>query len=284
MTEFDDRYRGTTFRRFDLREVTFDDTYLTKARFKNVDLRGAVIRGSLLIDVEISGEISNLVVNGIDVTSFVESELNRLDPDRLKMQPRDVAGFREAWDILERRWAETVQRARLLEEADPALLHERVDGEWSFIETLRHLVFASDAWLRRVVLGDPTPWSPLDLPHDDMADIPEVPRDRDVRPSLDEVLKLRRDRMGTMRRLVGELSAEQLARRTTPVTEPGYPEPDSYPVVEVLGTIVNEEWHHHVYANRDLTVLEARVAAGVAAEEPVTDEKTAAESTAAESR
>ena len=114
MTEFDDRYRGTTFRRFDLREVTFDDTYLTKARFKNVDLRGAVIRGSLLIDVEISGEISNLVVNGIDVTSFVESELNRLDADRLKMQPRDVAGFREAWDILERLWAETVERARAL--------------------------------------------------------------------------------------------------------------------------------------------------------------------------
>ena len=211
MTEFDDRYRGTTFRRFDLREVTFDDTYLTKARFKNVDLRGAVIRGSLLIDVEISGEISNLVVNGIDVTSFVESELNRLDPDRLKMQPRDVAGFREAWDILERRWAETVERARRLEALDPALLHERVDGEWSFIETLRHLVFASDAWLRRVVLGDPTPWSPLDLPHDDMADIPEVPRDRDVRPSLDEVLELRRDRMGTMRRLVDELTEEQLA-------------------------------------------------------------------------
>ena len=284
MTEFDDRYRGTTFRRFDLREVTFDDTYLTNARFKNVDLRGAVIRGSLLIDVEISGEISKLVVNGIDVTSFVESELNRLDPDRLMMQPRDVAGFREAWDILERRWAETVERARRLEALDPALLHERVDGEWSIIETLRHLVFASDAWLRRVVLGDPTPWSPLDLPHDDMADIPEVPRDRDVRPSLDEVLELRRDRMGTMRRLVDELTEEQLLGHTTPVTEPGYPEPESYPVAEVLGTIVNEEWHHHVYANRDLAVLEARVAARVTAEEPVTDEKTAAESTAAESR
>ena len=129
MTDFDDRYRGTTFRRHDLRDVTFDDTYLTRARFKNVDLRGAVIRGSLLLDVEISGEISNLVVNGIDVTSFVESELNRLDPDRLKMRPRDVAGFREAWDTLERRWAETVERARRLEVLDPALLHERVDGD-----------------------------------------------------------------------------------------------------------------------------------------------------------
>jgi hypothetical protein len=260
MHGYDESHRGTTFRRHDLSDVVFDDTYLTRARFKNVDLRGAVIRGSLLIDVEITGEIDHLTVNGVDVTAFVEEELTRRDPDRAKMRPRDVAGFREAWAILERRWAETVERARRLEQVDPALLHEQVDGEWSFIETLRHLVFATDAWLRRAVLGDPSPWSPLDLPHDDMADIPEVPRDRGVRPSLDEVLALRRDRMGTMRRLVDELTEEQLASRTTPVTEPGYPEPDSYPVGQVMATIVNEEWHHHVYANRDLAVLEARVA------------------------
>lgn len=253
MTDFDDSHRGATFRRFDLRDVTFDDTYLTGARFKNVDMRGAVIRGSLLIDVEISGEISNLTVNGVDVTGFVDAELDRLHPDRVKMRPRDVAGFHEAWDIIERRWAETVERARRL---DPELLHERVDGEWSFIETLRHLVFATDAWLRRVVLRDPAPWSPLDLPHDDMPDIAEVPRDRDVRPTLDEVLELRRDRMATMRQVVDELTEDQLAGRTTPVTEPGYPKPESYPMAEVMQTIVNEEWHHHLYATRDLAVLE----------------------------
>lgn len=31
------------------------------------------------------------------------------------------------------------------------------------IETLRHLAFATDAWIRRAVLGDPAPWDPLDL-------------------------------------------------------------------------------------------------------------------------
>jgi uncharacterized damage-inducible protein DinB len=283
MTEFDDRYRGTTFRRRDLTDVTFDDTYLTRARFKNVDLRGAVIRGSVLVDVEIAGEVEHLTVNGVDVTASVEEELDRRDPDRARMRPRDVAGFREAWPILERRWGALVERARRLEEIDPDLLHERVDGEWSFIETLRHLVFATDAWLRRAVLGDPSPWSALDLPHDDMADIPEVPRDREVRPHLDEVLALRRDRMGTMRQLVDELTEEQLASRTTPVVEPGYPRPDSYAVGEVMATIVNEEWHHHVYASRDLAVLEARAAEGAtAAETP--GRATAAEPTAAEPR
>jgi uncharacterized damage-inducible protein DinB len=259
MTAYDDSRRGATFRRLDLSGAVFDDTYLTGARFKNVDLRRAVFRGSLLLDVEISGEVERLSVNGVDVTRFVEEELDRRDPDRTKMHPTDPAAFREAWDVLERRWSETVERARRLEAVDPDLLHERVDGEWSFVETLRHLVFATDAWIGRALLGDPSPWSPLDLPHDDMADIPEVPRDRDVRPSLDEVLELRRDRMATMRRVVEGLTQEQLADTTTPVTEPGYPEPEAYPVQRVVGCIVNEEWHHHQYATRDLAVLESRL-------------------------
>jgi len=73
----------------------------------------------------------------------VEAELNRRYPDRAKMRPDDADGYREAWAALERLWPQTVARARRL---DPDLLHERVDGEYSFIETLRHLVFATDAW------------------------------------------------------------------------------------------------------------------------------------------
>ena len=56
--------------------------------------------------------------------------------------------------MVERLWDGTVARARRL---DPDLLHESVDGEWSFIETLRHLVFATDSWIRRAILGDPAP-------------------------------------------------------------------------------------------------------------------------------
>jgi hypothetical protein len=70
------------------------------------------------------------------------------------MRPTDAQGFRDAWDILERIWGETVEHARTFT-ADQ--LHERVDGEWSFIETLRHLVFATDAWVCRALLGDPEP-------------------------------------------------------------------------------------------------------------------------------
>ena len=255
LEDYDASHKDQTHRGVDFGAAIFDDCLMVGARFKNVDLRGAKIRGSLLLDVEITGEVERLNVNGVDVTDYVEAELDRREPDRTKMHPTEVAGFREAWDILERRWAETFQRAGRL---DPELLHERVDGEWSFIETQRHLVFATDAWIRRALLGDPSPWSPLDLPHDDMADIPEVPRDGSVRPSLDEVLALRRDRMATMRQVIDGLTEEQLAGTTTPVTEPGYPESEAFPVRRVVGCIVNEEWHHHVYATRDLAVLESR--------------------------
>jgi uncharacterized protein YjbI with pentapeptide repeats len=252
---YDDTPRGIRYIRADLTGAWFDDCYLTGARLRNVDLRGAVIRGALLLDVEITGEVERLTVNGVDVAPLVEAELDRRHPERLKMRPTDADGFREAWEVLARRWAETVERARRLE---PQLLHEQVDGEWSFIETLRHLVFATDAWIRRALLAEPRPWSDLDLPHDDMADRPGVPRDRGARPSLAEVLALRRDRMATVREVLEDLTDEQLRGRTTPVAEPGYPESESFPVEQVLRCILNEEWQHRLYAERDLATLEAR--------------------------
>ncbi|WP_241668322.1 DinB family protein [Pedococcus bigeumensis] len=253
LEDYDASHKDQTYRGVDFGAATFDDCLMEGARFKNVDLRGVVIRGAW-VEAEITGEVGRLTVNGVDVTDYVEAELDRREPDRTKMHPTDPTGFRAAWDILERRWAQTFERAARL---TPEQLHERVDGEWSFIETQRHLVFATDAWIPRALLGDPSPWSPLDLPHDDMADIPEVPCDRSVRPSLDEVLALRRDRMATMRRVVDGLTDEQLAGRTTPVTEPGYPEPRDFEVSDVVGCILNEEWYHHQYATRDLAILES---------------------------
>ena len=44
------------------------------------------------------------------------------------------------------------------------MLHERVGGEWSFVETQRHLLFAADVWLRRDALGAPDGWHRLGMP------------------------------------------------------------------------------------------------------------------------
>ena len=212
------------------------------------------MRGVELANVDISGDIENLVINGVDVGPLIDAELNRRDPERTSMRPSDPAGFRHAWDILERLWAGTVDRARGMA---PELLHESVDGEWSFIETLRHLVFATNAWIRRAILGDPSPWDPLDLPWDEMPDTPGVPRDRAVRPSLDAVLALRRDRMSTVRRVIEGLTARSLDGHTAPVEGPGWPPARSFAVRDCLLVILNEEWEHRLYAGRDLAALES---------------------------
>jgi uncharacterized protein YjbI with pentapeptide repeats len=246
---------GSRFEDVRLAGARFRGVDLTGARFHLADLTGAVIRGAALVDVDLSGEIMNLRVNGVEVLPLVEAELDRRYPDRARMRPADAAGFRAAWDILERLWQQTVGRARGL---PPELLHERVDAEWSFIETLRHLVFATDAWVRRAVLGEPSPWHPLDLPHDDMPDAPGVPRDRGARPSLEEVLALRADRMATVRRVLADLTDATLAGMTGPAPGPGYPEPGkSFPVRRCLLAILSEEWEHRLYAERDFDALEA---------------------------
>jgi len=246
--------RGKRFEFADLTGAEFRKVYLTNAQFRSVDLTGVVMRDVELANVDITGDLQNVTVNGVDIAPLVEAELDRRQPGRAKMRPTDPAGFGEAWDTIEQLWAGTVTRARGL---DPDQLHESVDGEWSFIETLRHLAFATDAWVRRCILGDPSPWDPLDLPWDEMPDTPGIPRDRDARPSLATVLELRRDRMATVREFVDALTDESLAADTKPVEGPGWPESRSYPVRDCLLIVLNEEWQHRLYAERDLDALTA---------------------------
>src|SRR6185437_3485933 len=235
--------RGSRFERTDLSGAVMRAVDLAGARFLGVNLAGVVMRGVELCNVDIYGELKNVTINGVDIWPLVDAELNRRYPDRAKMRPSDPAGFVEAWDTIERLWTETVERARRL---PPELLHESVGGEWSFIETLRHLVFASECWVSRAMLGDPAPWDALSLPWDEMPDTPGVPRDREIRPTLDAVLKLRRDRMATVRRVIEGLTDASLAADTEPVEGAGWPPPRSFPVREVLSVVLNEEWEHRL--------------------------------------
>jgi uncharacterized damage-inducible protein DinB len=253
MTELTD-LSGTTYERTRVRDSRFTWIELADSDIRHTGVRRVRMRGVELEDVEIDGELLNVVVNGIDITPLVEAELVRRDPDYAKMKPSDAAGYRDAWQTLERRWAETVDRARRLA---PELLHERVEDEWSFIETLRHLCYATDAWVNRVYLGNPDPWSPLDLPFSTLRELAWA-HDPDVRPSLKEVLEVRADRQATVRRVLDALTDERLGEETTPVEGAGWPPADRYAVAEALSIVLNEEWHHRRFAERDLTVLEAR--------------------------
>ncbi len=244
-----------TFHQVHLNDADFNDVDLTGAQFREVFFKDVVMRGTGFRNVRIEGEIDSLTVNGVDVAPLIQAELERREPGLAKMRPTGPDGFREAWDTLERLWAGTVERARQLPEV---ALHESVDGEWSFIETLRHLAFATECWLHRAILGDPRPWAPLSLPWDQMPETEGVPRDRAARPSLDEALALRLDRQAAVRRYVDSLDDATLASDTVAVEGPGWPEPRSYPVRECLLTLLNEEWWHRQFALRDLALLEER--------------------------
>ena len=263
MTEFVDQdLTGARFERVSLRGASLHRVHLTDATMRRVDFSGVQIRGALfhgstlrgveLGDVEISGELQNVVVNGVDIAPLVEAELNRRMPERAMMRPGDPAGFREAWATLERLWEGTVAHARTFEEAD---LHRGVGDEWSFIQTVRHLNFASAAWVGRMVLGDPSPWHPLDLPWDEAPGWDDIPWDREARPTLGDVLAVRRERQAMVGDVIASLTDEQLASTVT-CTEPGWPQAQAFPLRECLLIVLNEEWEHRLYAERDLTVLE----------------------------
>ncbi|WP_432936044.1 DinB family protein [Kribbella sp. CA-253562] len=245
-----------------------DGFQLSDARLRGVainDLQvrgGSLSRGKLygleLCDVEITGDLRNVTVNGVDIAPLIDAELNRRMPERAKMRPENADGFREAWSILERLWDGTVARARTFPEAD---LHRGVDEEWSFVQTLRHLCFASDAWVARAILGDPSPWHPLDLPWDEAPGWPGIPWDRDARPSLDEALAVRAERQAMVREVIAGLTDDRLASTVTQ-TAPGWPVLEDFPLRECLDILLIEEWEHRQYAERDLTALAERSPAG----------------------
>ena len=65
--------------------------------------------------------------------------------------------------------------------------------------------------------------------------------------------RLRRDR-STVRQLIEDLTEESLDGHTEPVEGPGWPESRSCPVRECLLVVLNEEWEHRLYAERDLAL------------------------------
>ena len=259
MTDFTEQdLAGSLFHRVNLSGATFREVHLTDALVHDVDLSRTRVRAAYLDgvrmtgvevpDLEIYGELGRVVVNGVDVVPLVEAELDRRTPERVLMRPTDSDGFREAFAVLDRLWEGTVARARSM----PAeQLHEQVDGEWSFIETLRHLGFAHACWVSGAILADPSPWHPLDLPWDEAPEIEGVPWDRDVRPPLDDVLDLRAQRRATVQAVLDDVDDEGLARPVVSAT-PFMADAEDLTVATCLRVVINEEWEHRLYAERDL--------------------------------
>jgi uncharacterized damage-inducible protein DinB len=237
-----------------LRGATFMVRDLAGARFVDCDLTGVKIVDAAVVGVDISGWVEGLVVNGVDVTAYVESELDRRHPERVQLREIESAdGFRAMWDTVEQIWAETTARAELLPEA---ARNQSVDGEWSFNQTLRHLVFITDSWVSRTILDEERPFHPLGLPQTayDPKDAAALGIDVTAEPTYAEVLAARQDRMALVRRVVDGLQDADLGRACDRSPAPGYPE-EPRPVWECLSVVMEEEVEHHRFAVRDLALL-----------------------------
>ena len=242
-----DQFRGARIHLSDLAGLEVRDCEVSG--LKVVDCYGS--------EVYVGGSFERVVVNDVDVTAYVEGELDRQHPTRvLARDAVSAEEYRAAWAAVERVWQATLDRARSL---PAAALHERVDGEWSFVETHRHLLFAGDAWLGHAVLEEEAPFHPLGLPAGGMppgaaATLGLTP---DATPTLDEVLGPRLARMAAMSGTVGRLDAVELDRVCRRKPADPYPEGE-YVVRRCLTVVLKEEAEHHRYAVRDLVELEAR--------------------------
>ncbi len=241
----------------EFREVRFNVADLRGARFTDCDLTGMTIRDCWLVDVSISGYLSNVTVNDVDVTDFVSAELDRRHPERVQFREVQTAGgFRAMWETIERLWAQAAERAGRL---PAAALTQQVNEEWSFAQTLRHLVFITDAWASRTVLDEEMPYHPIGLPQSwyPAADAAGLGIDLAAEPGYRDILAARADRMAVIRRIVAGLADDTLGRLCRRSPAPGYPE-EERTVAECVAVVMDEEIEHYRFAVRDLAVLESR--------------------------
>lgn len=237
----------------------FVDVDLSGARFERVDLSGAVMRSVVVDGAEVEApwlldDGASLVVNGVDVAPLVDAELDARMPGRSLRRAGDPDGLRAAWAALEQSWERVLERVAAM---PSGTVDVSVDDEWSFAQTLRHLVMATDTWLGRAVLGLDQPYHPLGQPH---AEYETDGYDMSVfttrQPTYEEVLEARAGRQRMVREHLATLVADDLAQVRANPWAPQHAET----TLSCLRTILDEEWEHQRYAVRDLDLLEARTA------------------------
>jgi hypothetical protein len=231
------------------------DEDLNGAEFRECDLTGARLIGVVMQDAVIDGLVTNLVVNGVEVTEYVEAELDRRHPVRGLLRSEEPADLREAARQLHAGWAATIERIR----RTPGVERRGVNDEWSAGQTLRHLVFVHDSWFRRCCLGSTEAFTPMGIgpsvePYREAHGL-----DRSLDPDLDEIVSVRDAQTAELEAWLDEVTAAQLAARA-PV-----PDDDVWPpyargrsVRQCLGTVLNETFEHHGFCVRDLDLIEAR--------------------------
>jgi uncharacterized protein YjbI with pentapeptide repeats len=239
---------GPNFAGKDVEGLNFKD-----ARLRNVFAPNAKVTGALLVNASIEGDFEGLTMNGVLVAPLIEAEIERMHPVLKQLRTLQTtddlrANLETAFGI----WDALIERASAVDES---LLHERVDLEWSFAETLRHLIYATDAWFRHAVLDLPEPYHALAMSHSE-AHGHDPGIDLGAAPTFDEILAVWRANQAELREFAANLSDGDLDRKYEAKASAGHPY-GAHSVRTVFWVIGNELYWHSTYAERDLNALAA---------------------------
>lgn len=233
----------------------FEGATFLNTSFKGATIRSSDVSGVTMRSVDVGGmDIDShdlfggsLIVNGIDVVPLVDAELNRQFPGRELQNAQTPSGLRDGWVAAQAAWATTVT-------STPAkLVDAHVADEWSLAQTLRHLVLATDAWLRGGIMGVEQPFHEIGLIFSSAAAMGfDMSIFRTDTPTFKEILAVRAERQQLVTDLLATATPELLAEeRKNP-----WGGDDWRPTVgDCLRVILEEEWAHLRYVRRDLALL-----------------------------
>jgi hypothetical protein len=232
----------------------FEGATFVRASFKGATLRHSDVSGVTMRSVDVDGldidshdlAMGSLLVNGVDVVPLVEAELNRQFPGRELQKAQTPEGLREGWVAVQAAWASTVA------DTPPDLVDAHVEDEWSLAQTLRHLVLATDTWLRGGILRIEQPFHEIGQIFTGAAEMGfDTSIFRADPPTYDEVMAVRAERQEMVTHFLATVTPELLAEeRDDPW---GF---DWKPTVgDCVRVILDEEWAHLRYVRRDLALL-----------------------------
>jgi hypothetical protein len=233
----------------------FEGAAFVKASLKGATLRFSDVSGVTMRSVDVDGLdidshdlfFGSVFVNGVDVVPLVDAELNRQFPGRELQKAQTPDGLRHAWVAVQAAWHTTVT------DTPADLVDAHVEDEWSLAQTLRHLVLATDAWLRGGILQVEQPFHEIGQIFSGAEEMGfDMSIFRADPPPYEEVLAVRAERQRLVSDFLATATPELLAEDRANPWGGGDWRPS---VGDCIRVILEEEWAHLRYIRRDLARL-----------------------------
>ena len=234
----------------DFEGATFNKASFKGATMRACDLSGVTMRSADVDGLDIDGHdllFGSLLVNGVDVVPLVDAELNRRFPGRELQNAQTPEGLRDGWVAVQAAWATTVA------DTPPEMVDAHVDDEWSLAQALRHLVLATDAWLRGGIMQIEQPFHEIGQIFTGAGEMGfDMSIFRTDVPTFAEILEVRAERQQMVTDFLAGATPEVLVEERNNPWGGG----DWHPTVgDCVRVILEEEWAHLRYIRRDLALL-----------------------------